>query len=147
MSDYIKREDVIDIIEEVCPIYLNDYRYILKDKIADLPSADVVERKHGKPDFADCEKCSKIYGTFGCCSTVSNEWIYSCLEGMLEYAFAEGAKSVERKRGEWIAKLNNPHNAIWLCSACNYATTSRHNFCPNCGADMRAQEAELCVTK
>ena len=49
------------------------------------------------------------------------------------------APTIEPKRGEWIAKLNNPHNAIWLCSACNYATTSRHNFCPNCGADMRKE--------
>ena len=67
MSDYIKREDVIDIIEEVCPIYKNEYRYILKDKIADLPSADVVERKRGawilKPDevldidFYACSEC------------------------------------------------------------------------------------------
>lgn len=37
-EDVINREDVINIIEDVCPIYENDYRYILKDKIAQLPS-------------------------------------------------------------------------------------------------------------
>lgn len=33
----------------------------------------------------DCQKCSKVYGSFGCCSTVNNEWKYSCREGMREY--------------------------------------------------------------
>lgn len=33
----------------------------------------------------DCEHCSRTYGTLGCCSTVSNKWIYSCEEGHREY--------------------------------------------------------------
>jgi hypothetical protein len=33
----------------------------------------------------DCEHCSKIYGTLGCCDTVSNKWVYSCKEGQREY--------------------------------------------------------------
>ena len=37
-GDLISRQAVIDIIEDVCPIYGNDYRYILREKINELPS-------------------------------------------------------------------------------------------------------------
>ena len=37
-GDAVSREAVIDIIEDVCPIYGNDYRYILREKINELPS-------------------------------------------------------------------------------------------------------------
>lgn len=33
----------------------------------------------------DCEHCSKTYGTLGCCTTVSNKWVYSCKKGQREY--------------------------------------------------------------
>lgn len=33
----------------------------------------------------DCSRCSRTYGTLGCCSTVSNKRYYSCEEGMKEY--------------------------------------------------------------
>ena len=36
-------------------------------------------------DERDCEHCSRTYGTLGCCSTVSNKWVYSCEEGHREY--------------------------------------------------------------
>lgn len=36
-GEYISREAVIDIIEDVCPIYGNDYRYILREKVNELP--------------------------------------------------------------------------------------------------------------
>ena len=78
MSDYIKREDVIDIIEEVCPIYRNDYRYILKDKIADLPSADVVERERGEwIDEADKYDASFGIHDYRCsnCNSYADEHI------------------------------------------------------------------------
>lgn len=34
----------------------------------------------------DCEHCSNVYGTLGCCTTVSNKWVYSCEEGHKQYA-------------------------------------------------------------
>lgn len=33
----------------------------------------------------DCKHCNRTYGTLGCCSTVSNKWVYSCEEGHREY--------------------------------------------------------------
>lgn len=42
-----------------------------------------VERVVGKG--RDCKHCNRTYGTLGCCSTVSNKWVYSCEEGHREY--------------------------------------------------------------
>lgn len=45
----------------------------------------------------------------------------------------------ERTRGKWIL----PNDCVaryldeWSCSNCNHLISHRHNFCPNCGADMR----------
>ena len=38
----------------------------------------------------------------------------------------------ERKKGKWIDLWDRSR-----CSACNMDSTYEHNFCPNCGADMR----------
>lgn len=46
-KDTISREAVIDIIEDVCPIYGNDYRYILRDKVNELPPVT--------PQYTDAE--------------------------------------------------------------------------------------------
>ena len=35
--------------------------------------------------YKDCERCTKTYGTLGCCDTVSNEWVYDCVEGHKEF--------------------------------------------------------------
>jgi len=37
------------------------------------------------PVGRDCQHCNRTYGTLGCCSTVSNKWVYSCEEGHKEY--------------------------------------------------------------
>ena len=44
---------------------------------------------------------------------------------------------VERVHGEWINGITG-----YTCSACGEQEfTNRFNFCPNCGADMRKDEA------
>ena len=43
----------------------------------------------------DCSRCSRTYGTLGCCSTVSNKWYYSCKEGMKEYTDSAISKTWE----------------------------------------------------
>ena len=66
MAEYIKREDVIALAWET--IYEDMWHMHQRDKvvsvsdIAKLPSADVVERKHGKWESVDdvfwlCSKC------------------------------------------------------------------------------------------
>ena len=60
----------------------------------------------------------------------------------------------ERKKGKWIPHneksreyigtvLVNVEYAYWLCDICGYRVEKgqpMHNFCPNCGADMRGGE-------
>ena len=51
----------------------------------------------------------------------------------------------ERKKGKWL-KGYGDHVACGVrpryrfCSECNEVTAFQHNFCPNCGADMRGAE-------
>lgn len=48
--------------------------------------------------YGDCAKCIHEYGTLGCCTTVSNEWVYDCDNGMAQYekTTAEPSKSAEQ---------------------------------------------------
>lgn len=38
-------------------------------------------------------------------------------------------------RGEWISSIG-----YYECSSCGNLFTTDHNFCPNCGRDMRGKE-------
>lgn len=57
----------------------------------------------------------------------------------LEYAYnsgyADARSKYERPQGKWIDT-----DSEWLdykCDKCGWRSTREHNFCPNCGADMR----------
>ena len=50
------------------------------------------EDYHKSHPHGNCDECSKEYGTLGCCSTVSNKWIYNCERGMADYAYNKGFK-------------------------------------------------------
>ena len=62
--------------------------------------------------FGDCSKCIHTYGTLGCCTTVSNEWLYDCEHGMEQYknAKAEPQKSYPT---EWCEQCN-----LWEDNKC-----------------------------
>ena len=55
------------------------------------------------------------------------------------------ADVVERVRGEWIGTQYDgyadgcPVYDEYECSVCGAEYPTDHNFCPNCGADMRGQ--------
>ena len=60
---------------------------------------------------------------------------------------------IEHKRGEWIDKgwhgdwqyeTDGRGNCwhLWECSVCNNTNMGKTKFCPNCGADMRAEQTE-----
>lgn len=52
------------------------------------------------------------------------------------------APTIEPKKGKWIL----PNDCVaryldeWICSNCSHLISHRHNFCPNCGADMREEQ-------
>lgn len=49
-----------------------------------IDHAPTIEPTKSRP-YGDCAKCIHIYGTLGCCSTVNNEWVYDCDNGMAQY--------------------------------------------------------------
>ena len=111
-GEYISREEVIDIIEDVCPIYGNDYRYILREKINELPSVAI------PPDHDGCEDCR--YQDKG-------EDELPCRECRQNY------------KDKWKKKphLIEVDDMIYKCSECGCDDiVGKCNFCPNCGAKM-----------
>ena len=81
--------------------------------------------------------------------TVADEYIESTLElRLLDKSFIADVR--ENVRGEWISHdLENGEKSIDkdCCSVCGERfreiamTGCEWNFCPNCGADMRGEEA------
>lgn len=65
--------------------------------IAITEHAPTIEPNKSRP-YGDCTKCTHVYGTLGCCTTVSNEWVYDCDNGMAQYEKnkAEPSKSTEQ---------------------------------------------------
>ena len=47
----------------------------------------------------------------------------------------------ERKKGRWIGTVEDWRNQIvwWGCSECGMDVSTRYNYCPDCGADMRGE--------
>lgn len=60
------------------------------------------------------------------------------------YDILDRMPTIEPKKGKWILP-NNPiakANDEWICSGCHYLIGGKHNYCPNCGADMRDEGHE-----
>lgn len=46
-------------------------------------------------------------------------------------------------RGQWEFECENLDEQLeYCCSVCDCVSDNKYNFCPNCGADMRAEEGE-----
>ena len=50
----------------------------------------------------------------------------------------------DRPKGEWeyhnYSDVNNKYQGYYICSVCGRYEHAKHNYCPNCGADMRGKE-------
>lgn len=51
--------------------------------------------------------------------------------------FQTAIEALERNRGEWVKAKNEYY--VFECSECGKCSDLRHNYCPNCGADMRKE--------
>ena len=71
------REEAIDILFGVIAANSEEENEALDMAIEAL--------KNKSRPFGDCSKCIHTYGTLGCCTTVSNEWVYDCEHGMEQY--------------------------------------------------------------
>ena len=148
------REEAIEHFKEQLDIFGGEHAEAIKVAIEAL-------QNKSRP-FGDCSKCIHTYGTLGCCTTVSNEWVYDCEHGMEQYKNTS-VPSAGRPRGEWIEETswkykkggrNSDMKEIlgteWMtmirqrCSECNKVTmvdgSILYKYCPHCGADMRPTE-------
>ena len=83
-------------------------------------------------EFTHCPEYMKDWAT-----KLKRAILDDLTDGMME---APAADVVERKRGEWVMKetiIRSPYAKNAYCSECLEETSFHHNFCPNCGADMR----------
>lgn len=48
----------------------------------------------------------------------------------------------EPKTGHWDSIQGYIMDIAWHCSECGEFTCKKHNYCPNCGADMRTEEGD-----
>ena len=55
------------------------------------------------------------------------------------FDLAQRALEQEPKTGHWN-EIPKYKDIAWQCSKCEHFTTMKHNYCPNCGADMRGEE-------
>ena len=61
-------------------------------------------------------------------------------KGLIEEV--NNAPTVDSRRGKWIYQFRDSENEEYKCSECDYPTAVKHNYCPNCGADMRGKDNE-----
>lgn len=72
-----------------------------------------------------------IYGDLG-----------GAVSGVREMVKMMPSAEPERKKGKWIDGLQYINSHWWVCSVCHVSAPENHtgyNFCPHCGADMRAK--------
>lgn len=70
------------------------------------------------------------------------EWGISLIESYISEMNGLPSAEPEHKKGEWILP-NNPIAVSlneWICSKCHCLVEGKHNYCPNCGADMRGEQ-------
>ena len=49
-------------------------------------------------------------------------------------------KIPERKTGRWISVFDEDEDKCSECQAAFFCASTRFDFCPNCGADMRGKQ-------
>lgn len=81
--------------------------------------------------IARLRKVCIIENDFGLGMLFGNENAINCIKE------APTADVVEVKRGEWMKCKRIQGVKYFMCSLCSEMAKNEHNFCPNCGADMR----------
>ena len=100
--------------------------------------SDYIKREDIRKAFdtaIECKECSRnIDRCFGqaidmsvLCETIDN---------------LPSADVVEQKSSVWVYQLRDSENEEYKCFRCGDTQGYKSNFCPNCGADMRADRKE-----
>jgi len=64
------------------------------------------------------------------------------IKGEIEGDYEIIGKYEERPKGEWITQYTNAPFTHYDCSICGNYMTTKFNFCPHCGAEMKKGGAE-----
>lgn len=65
------------------------------------------------------------------------EWALKTIDSQRAEIEQLKEQAQKEKRGYWALTA---HGTKFVCSCCNRIGTTRHNFCPHCGADMRTND-------
>lgn len=103
--------------EEAINTLGNFKRYISGGGVTDLKANEAIDMaiealKNKSRPFGDCSKCIYTYGTLGCCTTVSNEWVYDCEHGMEQYKSTK-AEPQKKYPTEWCEQCT-----LWEDNKC-----------------------------
>ena len=164
MSDLIERQTAIDAVKalENDSFDFNNGLIASMNVIGELPSEEPDADKGLNEWCVDC----KEYDVERHCCPRYNRVIRNALKDAqpttdeLDNAYAHGytdaeekyRTSVQPRKGKWIAThertlLSHPNSITYVCSGCGYkfytiyGLPSKPNFCPDCGTDMRTDEA------
>ena len=147
MRDLISRQAAIDALVKLtnCNGVRELYEYVQEHHLSDMWSGgivDAIDAVIGVPSAQPaldewCTDCKEYDQKKHCCP----RWNRVIRETLKD-------AQPERKKGQWIdAVLPNDSGGlqVQVCDQCNTFfplayTGGGHNFCPNCGADMRGGE-------
>ena len=109
-----------------------------EEKAKELRRKAIVDYENDKttlPEFADCRECAQEHEQLA-------KWLEELQAFRKAIALGElvsiyGLDSV-RSKGEWV--IDDPTYSTWRCTNCTHVYTIPHNFCPNCGCDMRGKD-------
>ena len=81
-----------------------------------------------------------LYLSLGCCCEDYEE--KPVIESIEKLKKQSTADVVEVVHGEWMKCKRIQGVKYFMCSLCGKMEKNEHNFCPNCGADMRGEKNE-----
>ena len=80
-----REDDMRNCFHDIAPAEIFG-KYSVSEAIAKIKEYEEKQKAVTIQQEKDCDHCSKVYGTLGCCTTVSNKWVYFCEEGHKQYA-------------------------------------------------------------
>lgn len=161
-SDLISRSDALKAVDTRHEELLHDTEYRrkhcdidllgIKKHILAIPPANVLEPTKGdlisrealkKVIFSKSDSMEDLWDTAGVLNAINNAPTVD-MNTELSVTYLKGRRQgqlEERPQGAWIetSDFDEFYGKVYKCTNCNKETLgcSCHNYCPNCGADMR----------
>ena len=122
----ISRQAANDIVRHEC----GEWKGLAKEIVKQFNGLPPVQPKYNPDEW--CHDCKEYDHDKHCCPRHN---------GVIRKVVEE-IKQPKIKVGHWI-DIPKYKDIAWQCSECEYFTTLKHSYCPNCGAKMvEPQESE-----